>query len=174
MSRITEDLERGKALAWSSLRPAFDHAIACARECEYTAAQASNLAQTHVPPAYPPLVELLAQAGKQIEVAEPRARAAAEPAIRAVLAAELPGVVLPRDIRSECGVRDDMEGAAKLWLLKPEHLDLIPDGTSLVSIMWEVVIKGVDEIDPDTRGGCLAFGLFDAQIYEPVNGGSDA
>lgn len=105
---------------------------------------------------------------RTVAQAKARARAAAEPTIRAVLAAELPIVVLPFDLRAEGGVWDDTSGAAKLWLLRPEHLPRVPDGAALVSIMGEVRIKGLDEIDTDTRGGCLAVGLLDAQIAEPA------
>lgn len=61
MSAMTDRLARGRAMAWADLVPAFDHALGMARECEYLAAQAANLAMTHVDPAYPPLVTLLAQ-----------------------------------------------------------------------------------------------------------------
>lgn len=100
----------------------------------------------------------------QVATAQARARAAAEPAVRATLAAELPMVDLPFDVRTECAVWDDTTGAAKLWLLKPEHLPLVPDGTPLVSIMGKVSIVGVDEISTDTRGGALAFGVLDGQV----------
>jgi hypothetical protein len=53
-------LRKARGLAWPGLVPAFDHAIALAREAEFVAAHASNLAQCGVDPAYPPLVELLA------------------------------------------------------------------------------------------------------------------
>jgi hypothetical protein len=97
-----------------------------------------------------------------------RANAAAEPAIRATLAAELPMARLPFDLRSEGGTWDDMQGAAKLWLLPSNRLKDVPDGTPLVSIMRKVYIVGLDDIDTDTRGGWLAVGLLDSQIGEPL------
>lgn len=114
-----------------------------------------------------PTDERIRQTRWRVAVAEARARAAAEPAaVRATLAAELPMVELPFDLRAEGGVWDDTAGAAKLWLLKPEHLPQVPIGTPLVSIMGRVRIVGVDDISTDTRGGFLAVGLFDAQIAE--------
>lgn len=44
-------------------------------------------------------------------------------------------------------------------LLKPEEFDEVEDGATLFSIMGEQKIKGVDEIDKDTRFGHLAWGL---------------
>ena len=102
----------------------------------------------------------------RVAAANARARAAAEPAIRAVLAAELPPADLPFDPRTEGGKWDDITGAAALWLLRPEHLPQIPDGTVLVSIQAETAIVGVDQIDDDTRGGYLAWGVLDAQLPE--------
>ena len=62
MSDITDRLEAGRLVAWAALVPVFEHAIAVAREREYEAEYAANVAMSHVPPAYPPLVELLANA----------------------------------------------------------------------------------------------------------------
>ena len=47
---------------WAGMLPAIDHAIALAREADYVAAHASDLAQAGIPPTYPPLVQLLADA----------------------------------------------------------------------------------------------------------------
>lgn len=44
-------------------------------------------------------------------------------------------------------------------LLTPKEFAALPDGTVLVSIMGERVVKGRDAIDDDTRGGYLAYGL---------------
>ena len=98
----------------------------------------------------------------RVAAANARARAAAEPAIRAVLAAELPPADLPFDPRTEGGKWGD---AAALWLLRPEHLPHVPDGTVLVSVRSETAIVGVDQID-GTRGGYLAWGVLDAQLPE--------
>ena len=102
----------------------------------------------------------------RVAVANARAHSAARPVIRAVLAAELPPVDLPFDPRTEGRKWGDTPGAAALWLLRPEHLPLIPDGTVLVSIRTETAIVGVDQIDDDTRGGYLAWGVLDAQLPE--------
>ena len=101
----------------------------------------------------------------RVAVANARARAAAEPAIRAVLAAELPPADLPFDPRTEGRKWGDTPGAAALWLLRPEHLPLIPDGTVLVSVRSETAIVGIDQID-GTSGGYLAWGVLDAQLPE--------
>lgn len=61
-SETVQALRRARSAAWVALQPAFDHAISMARECEFVADQAANLAQTSTTPAYPPLVTLLAQA----------------------------------------------------------------------------------------------------------------
>lgn len=63
MTPVVLHLLRVREIAWASLRPAIDHALALAREAEYEAHRASNLAQTSVEPAYPPLVLGLADAG---------------------------------------------------------------------------------------------------------------
>jgi len=47
-----------------------------------------------------------------------------------------------------------------IWLLTKEEFKTLPNGTKLISILGEVVTKGIDDIDDmDTRGGYLAFGL---------------
>lgn len=62
MSDIVDRLKGGHHIAWHQLRPAFTHAIALALEAEHQAERASNEVQAHIPPAYPPLVQLLADA----------------------------------------------------------------------------------------------------------------
>ena len=47
-----------------------------------------------------------------------------------------------------------------LWLLTPEEFKALPDGTKLVAIDGEEVIKGKDFIDDDTRFGHIAYGHF--------------
>lgn len=51
-----------------------------------------------------------------------------------------------------------------LWLLKPDELELIPDGTTLVCINGTTKVVGQDYIDNDTRGGLLAYGLRESQL----------
>lgn len=98
----------------------------------------------------------------RVAVANARAHSAARPVIRAVLAAELPPVDLPFDPRTEGRKWGD---AAALWLLRPEHLPHVPDGTVLVSVRSATAIVGIDQID-GTRGGYLAWGVLDAQLPE--------
>lgn len=43
-------------------------------------------------------------------------------------------------------------------LIHEDDFSKVPDGTELYSIFGRKVVKGVDEIDTDTRGGYLAFG----------------
>lgn len=47
----------------------------------------------------------------------------------------------------------------KLLLLTGDEFAALPDGTELTCIDDEIVVKGRDEIDDDTRGGCLAYGV---------------
>jgi uncharacterized protein YbcI len=49
----------------------------------------------------------------------------------------------------------------KLWLFTIDEFNKLPDGIELTSIIGEKVIKGVDDIDLDTRGKCIAFGIED-------------
>ena len=46
-----------------------------------------------------------------------------------------------------------------IWLLTEEEFQALPNGTKLISIFGEVVTKGIDYIDMDTRGGYIAFGV---------------
>ena len=62
MSGVIDGLKAGREAAEAWLRPAFNHAIALAREAEFQAARASNEVQAYISPAYPPLVEMLADA----------------------------------------------------------------------------------------------------------------
>jgi hypothetical protein len=57
---MVERLYRARGVAWAALVPAFDHAIALAREDEYRAARASDEVQAGIAPSYSPMVELLA------------------------------------------------------------------------------------------------------------------
>lgn len=53
------------------------------------------------------------------------------------------------------------------WLLTMAELEKLPDGTELHSITNKPVIKGVDYIDDDTRGGYLAYGPKDPFVSHP-------
>lgn len=46
-----------------------------------------------------------------------------------------------------------------IWLMTPNELAQLPDGTELVCINGQTVVKGIDNIDDDTRGGYLAYGV---------------
>ena len=67
MSETVRNLFRLRRNCQEPLVLAVDHAIALAREAEYTAEHASQLAQTGIPPVYPPLVAMLADAGREVE-----------------------------------------------------------------------------------------------------------
>ena len=54
----------------------------------------------------------------------------------------------------------------KLWLLTSEEYKELPDGVRLLCIDNELVTKGKDYIDQDTRFGCLAFGLTKELVEE--------
>jgi hypothetical protein len=47
----------------------------------------------------------------------------------------------------------------ELWLLTKEEYKQLKNGTMLVSISGVEAVKGVDQIDQDTRYGCIAYGL---------------
>lgn len=51
-------------------------------------------------------------------------------------------------------------------LLTPEEFEALPDGTRVKSFSGHYLVKGIDYIDQDTRGGLLAFGLAD----DPITG----
>lgn len=55
-------LQTGRDIAWRSLIPAFDWAIHEAREAECRAAVVSDQVQAGIPPTYPVIVTLLADA----------------------------------------------------------------------------------------------------------------
>lgn len=47
----------------------------------------------------------------------------------------------------------------KLMLITPAEFEALPDGTELTCIDDTTAIKGVDEIDMDTRFGHIAYGV---------------
>lgn len=51
-----------------------------------------------------------------------------------------------------------------LWLLTPAELAEMPDGTELVCINGSRNVVGTDDIDDDTRGGYIAYGLLESQL----------
>ena len=65
MTPEMRNLIRGRDQAWPSLKPAYDHAIALAREAEYLARHTSDLAMTGIDPVYPVIVQMLADAGAE-------------------------------------------------------------------------------------------------------------
>ncbi len=62
-------------------------------------------------------------------------------------------------------VWDDKE-ENPLRLITPEQFHDLPDGTLLVSIAGKAKIKGLDDIDLDTRYGCIAWGFRESQLAE--------
>jgi hypothetical protein len=61
------------------------------------------------------------------------------------------------------GKWDDEEDDV-LHLLTPAQFEMVPDGAMLISIGNKAKTKGVDEIDMDTRFGCIAWGFRDSQL----------
>lgn len=51
-----------------------------------------------------------------------------------------------------------------LWLLRPDELERLPKGTLLTCINGQVAEVGSPDIDGDTRGGLLAYGLLESQL----------
>lgn len=52
-----------------------------------------------------------------------------------------------------------LDDGRTIWLLTEKEFDNLPNDTKLISILGEVVTKGIDTIDMDTRGGYIAFGV---------------
>lgn len=53
----------------------------------------------------------------------------------------------------------NLKDGRTIWLLTEEEFKALPNGTKLISIFGEVVTKGIDTIDMDTRYGYIAFGV---------------
>lgn len=51
------------------------------------------------------------------------------------------------------------EGDNSLWLITEAELNQLPDGIELEDIGGGKSTKGIDDIDTDTRGGHLAYGV---------------
>ena len=49
----------------------------------------------------------------------------------------------------------------KIWLITPDQLNALPDGTELISINGRKIIKGSKEADQETMRGYLPFGFPD-------------
>lgn len=60
---------------------------------------------------------------------------------------------------------NDRYSVKDLWLIPLWLYPLIPDGIELTTIGGEKVIKNGDNIDPDARFGCIAYGI----IISPEN-----
>lgn len=64
-----------------------------------------------------------------------------------------------------CGLKYDPESLKpkelKIWLITPDQLNALPDGTELISINGRKVIKGSKEANQETAGGYLPFGFTD-------------
>lgn len=61
------------------------------------------------------------------------------------------------------GMWDDKEPDI-LRLLTSDEYERVPDGALLVSISGKAKVKGTDDIDMDTRGGCIAWGFRESQL----------
>lgn len=61
-NKASEALHRVMAVSWYSLRPAIAHAIVLALEAEALSRKRSLELMQEIAPAYPPLVEMLAEA----------------------------------------------------------------------------------------------------------------
>lgn len=64
-------------------------------------------------------------------------------------------------------VRWDDEPDA-LWLFTPQEILALPDGTKLEDIMGGFSVKGMHELDLDTRGGYTPHGMrrsFDPDLW---------
>jgi len=57
-----------------------------------------------------------------------------------------------------------------LMLIPLTHLGCIPDGTVLHCINGNKYVVGKDEIDDDTRGGILAYGIFPRTVTHDSKG----
>ncbi len=51
-----------------------------------------------------------------------------------------------------------------IFLITPEQLSSLKDGTKLINIFGQTFTVGIDNIDDDTRGGYCAFGLLEEMI----------
>ena len=60
-----------------------------------------------------------------------------------------------------------LDDGRKITLVTPHEFAQLPDGTALIAIDGERVVKGTDYIDNDTRGGYLAFGLEQTEAPRP-------
>jgi hypothetical protein len=74
-------------------------------------------------------------------------------------------MILPNPKTRVCDVPWSLSGD-RLWLLTLDELSNIPEGTVLTSILGNTATVGVDVIDEDTRGGCVAWGLLESQLAE--------
>jgi hypothetical protein len=61
------------------------------------------------------------------------------------------------------------EKGSNLYLLTPSEFNQLPDGIELESITGTKKIKGVDNIDLDTRWGYTAYGVVDPWNHSHKN-----
>jgi hypothetical protein len=59
-----------------------------------------------------------------------------------------------------------LDDGRTIYLLRPADLPRVPSGATLLAIDGEVVTVGTSEIDNDTRGGYLAFGVLPAEATD--------
>jgi hypothetical protein len=59
-----------------------------------------------------------------------------------------------------------LNDGTKILLLTPEAFGLLEDGTEVISIHGQRALKGVHQIDEDTRYGYMAWGLEPPPVHE--------
>ena len=74
---------------------------------------------------------------------------------------EVGGQDLPQPASGSIGRRETwkLDDGRTIHLVTPREFSQLPDGSVLIAIDGERVVKGVDFIDDDTRGDFLAFGI---------------
>ena len=60
-----------------------------------------------------------------------------------------------------------LEDGRVIHLITPKELEELPDGTELICINGETVIKGTDSIDLETCNGVIAYGQLVSENDNP-------
>lgn len=77
---------------------------------------------------------------------------------------DAPDVLPPAPIDFIPTGRWDEDEDDELRLLTLDEYERVPDGTMLINIGNKVKMKGRDDIDLDTRFGCIAWGFRESQL----------